>query len=80
LVSKAERLRTETFGENVSVLTREVFELEVTKSGFHQLVAQAIDGSSTYEDALASFDGQLGTEGKALAKALLAERDIDPLS
>src|SRR5882757_6301272 len=42
LVSKAERLETETFGENVSVLTREVFELEVTKAGFHRLIAEAV--------------------------------------
>jgi predicted ATPase len=78
LISKADRLGIETFGENVSVLTREVFELEATKSGFHRLVADAVSVSSDYEEVLTLFQGQLGTEGKALAKALLAERDIEP--
>jgi predicted ATPase len=79
LVSKAHRLEMETFGENVSVLTREVFELEVTKAGFHRLIAQAVEqGGNTYEEILASFNGQLGAEAKALAKALVVERDIEP--
>lgn len=34
----AERPDIETFGENVGVLTREVFGLEVTHAGFHQLL------------------------------------------
>lgn len=76
-ISKADRLGIETFGENVSVLTREVFELEATKSGFHRLVADAVSASSDYDEVLTLFHGQLGTEGKALSKALIAERDID---
>ncbi|MCK1574130.1 AAA family ATPase [Bradyrhizobium sp. 174] len=79
LLSKAERLDTETFGENVSVLTREVFELEVTKAGFHRLIAEAVkDPYRTYEEVLALFNWQLGAEAKALAKALVVERDSDP--
>jgi predicted ATP-dependent endonuclease of OLD family len=78
LVSKAERLDIESFGENVSVLTREVFELEVTKAGFHRLVAEAVEALFTYENTVALFDGQLGAEAKALAKALVAERDANP--
>lgn len=34
----AERPEMETFGENVGTLTREVFGLEVTEAGFHQLL------------------------------------------
>src|SRR5581483_11473983 len=34
-----ERPEAETFGENVGVLTREIFGLEVTKSGFHRMLA-----------------------------------------
>ncbi|HDR1506241.1 TPA: ATP-binding protein, partial [Pasteurella multocida] len=36
--TKAYRLVTETFGENIGILTREVFGLEVEKSGFHKLL------------------------------------------
>jgi len=35
---KVERLEIESFGENVGILTREVFGLEVTQSGFHKLL------------------------------------------
>lgn len=79
LVSRADRPETETFGENVSVLTREVFELEVTKSGFHRLIAEAIEERGlTYNEVQALFNEQLGAEAKALAKALVVERDSDP--
>ncbi len=69
----AERPEIETFGENVGVLTREVFGLEVTNSGFHQMIRQAIevDGLS-YEELLERFDGQLGAEARAIARGLIA--------
>jgi len=59
----------ETFGENVGVLTREVFGLEVTQTGFHRLIAErAVD--LTYEEILRLFSLQLGAEGRSLARAL----------
>lgn len=76
--TRANRPEQETFAENVSDLTREVFGLEITKSGFHQLVAEAVaDRDLDYEGVLARFEGQLGAEGRALARALIAERDSD---
>jgi predicted ATP-dependent endonuclease of OLD family len=39
-VVNAERLELETFGENVGTLTREVFGLEVTHSGFHKMLQE----------------------------------------
>src|SRR5262249_20059802 len=42
-VSVAERPTIETFGENVGILTREVFGLEVTTTGFHQMVRHAAE-------------------------------------
>jgi len=42
-ISEAERPTIETFGENVGVLTREVFGLEVTNAGFHKLLKDAIE-------------------------------------
>lgn len=66
---RADRPEKETFGENVSVLTREVFGLEVTQTGFHKLIADAA-ASQTYEQILESFGQQLGAEGRALARAL----------
>lgn len=61
----------ETFGENVGVLTREVFGLEVSKSGFNALLAEEAASARTYEDALAKFGGQLGFEGRAILRSLM---------
>ncbi len=67
----AERPPRETFAENVGVLTRDVFGLEVVKSGFHQMIAAAVtDAKGDYETVLKSFDGSLGEEGHALARAM----------
>ncbi len=74
-VSVAERPTLETFGENVGLLTREVFGLEVTRAGFHQLLRRAVDERLTYERILHDFNGQLGMEARAIVQALIAERD-----
>ena len=75
---KAERPEIETFGENVSVLTREVFGLEVTHSGFHDLLRKAIESeNSDYERVLRKFNGQLGSEARAITRGLIAERGED---
>jgi len=67
--ARADRPEQETFGENTGTLTREVFGLEVTQTGFHKLIAERADGR-TYEQILALFGEQLGAEGRALARAL----------
>lgn len=78
--TRADRPEQETFAENVSDLTREVFNLEITKSGFHQLVAQAVaEPGRSYDEVLAQFNEQLGAEGRALARALISERDVGQL-
>lgn len=72
----AERPTIETFGENVGVLTREVFGLEVTESGFHRMIAATLqEHRYSYDQLLAHFDGQLGAEARAIARALTLERD-----
>ena len=58
------RPEIETFGENVGILTREVFGFEVTTSGFHNLLRQAVDQHQNYEAAIAHFNDQVGAEGR----------------
>jgi predicted ATPase len=65
----AERPATETFGENVGILTHEVFQLEVTESGFHKMLADAA-ATMSYEELLEKFGSQIGAEGRAIARAL----------
>lgn len=74
-VSVSERPTLETFGENVGLLTREVFGLEVTRAGFHQLLRKAVDDGRSFEGAVDYFNDQLGVEAKAIVQALIAERD-----
>lgn len=73
---RVERPRLETFGENVGILTDEVFGLEVTSTGFHRMLADAAMSSRTYEEALASFDGNLGSEGRSLLRAMMLDPDM----
>lgn len=65
----------ETFGENVGILTREAFGLEVTRSGFHQEIEKLVGEGLNYEEVIQQFGGQLGGEARAIARALIAARD-----
>lgn len=72
---KIARPDTETFGENVGALTHAIFGLEVTKSGFHKMVADAVEEGLSFDDILKRFDGQLGGEARGIAQSLIAVRD-----
>lgn len=71
----AERPDIETYGENVGVLTREAFGLEVTRSGFHSELEKAVEEGLTYGEVLVRFGHQLGGEARAVARSLVALRD-----
>lgn len=71
---KAERPEIETFAENVGILTREVFGLEVTRSGFHKMLEEAIGDEINIKQVLAKFDNEVGSEGRALISSLIAAR------
>ncbi|MER6847087.1 AAA family ATPase [Streptomyces flaveolus] len=75
--SLPKRPAIETYGENVGVLTHEIFGLEVRQSGFHAEIARAVDQLGSYEQVLDRFGGQLGGEAKGLVRILLADRDAD---
>lgn len=75
MLSILERPTSETFGESAGVLTREVFGLEVSKSGFHQMVAAvANEPGMSFEEVETRFSGRLGSEAKVLARSLIAQR------
>ena len=69
------RPEEETFGENVGTLTREIFGLEVEKSGFHNLLNESVDNGGTYEEILDEYKHQLGFEAKAILKSMVIHRD-----
>lgn len=75
--SEQSRPEIETFGENVGILTREVFRLEVEKSGFHTLLVDAVFAGGTYEEILSHFGNSLGFEARGILRALTINRDVD---
>jgi predicted ATPase len=72
---KATSPRIETFGENVGVLTREVFGLEVAKSGFHSLLDSAVSEGGTYEEIIEKYNGQIGLEARGILRAMIVNRN-----
>lgn len=70
-----ERPKIETFGENVGVLTREAFGLEVTEAGYHGLVRAAAEKAVSYDDLVSAFGGELGMEARALARAIISAKE-----
>lgn len=72
---QTERPKIETFGENVGVLTSEVFSLEVERSGFHDLLGKSVSSGKTYHEILDDYNNSLGFEGRAILKAMIADRD-----
>ena len=68
LVTNIKMPDIETFGENVGVLTREVFGLEVIKSGFHKLLTQSVLEGKAYEEILEEYNNQLGIGSESLIK------------
>ncbi|WP_326680984.1 ATP-binding protein [Streptomyces sp. NBC_01237] len=73
--SQPVRPEIETYGENVGILTHEVFGLEVAQSGVQAEIEKAVRECGSYEEVLARFRGQLGGEAKGLVRILLAYRE-----
>lgn len=75
-IVRVESTELETFGENVGILTQEVFGLEVTHSGFHKMLLNETKSSdTTYESVLTKFNYQLGVEAKSILRGILASRN-----
>lgn len=68
----AERLPIKTFGASIGSLTNEVFGLEVTNSGYHKLIAEAVKDTNDYDMISIDFNNQLGNEAVMLLRTLLA--------
>ncbi|RED25543.1 putative AbiEii toxin of type IV toxin-antitoxin system [Rhodopseudomonas thermotolerans] len=71
---RVRRPSQETFAENVSVLTRKIFGLEVHESGFYRLLNDASQGRE-FEVVISEFKDQVGAEGRALARAFTIKED-----
>ena len=74
--SKAERPSIETFGESVGILSREVFQLELSQSGYQKILNHIKSEAATYEKAMAMLKNELGAEAKAILRAMYLN-DLD---
>lgn len=77
LSANVDRPEKETFAENVGVLTREVFGLEVSKSGFHDLLANSVAEDKSYDEVVQEYQYQLGFEGRAILRSMILMRDAE---
>ncbi len=77
LVANVDKPEIETFAENVGILTREVFGLEVSKSGFHNLLETSVSEGKSYEEIEREYNYQLGFEGKVILRSLILARDSE---
>ena len=69
------RLEIESFGATIGALTREVFGLEVRKSGFHKMLLEEVEKGLTYEEIIQNFNNELGDEAVALLRTLIMLRE-----
>jgi predicted ATP-binding protein involved in virulence len=74
--SKAERPTIETFGESIGILSREVFQLELSQSGYHRILDEIRREAESYEDAIELIGHQLGAEGKAVLRAMYLNDEV----
>ena len=72
---RANRLEVESFGATIGTLTREVFGLEVSKSGFHKMIHEEVEKGMSYEEIIDRFNNELGDEAKYLLRTLLALKE-----
>ncbi|MCQ6565081.1 AAA family ATPase [Bacillus mycoides] len=70
-----QRPDVETFGENVGTLTREVFGLEVTYSGFHKILEDLVEKGKDYDEIIDLFNGELGLEARTILRSLLLYKE-----
>lgn len=72
--SKFERPKIETFGENIGVLTNDIFSLEISESGYYKILKDIVSENDSYEDALKSINNKLGIEGKSILRSLFFDK------
>lgn len=70
----ADRLKRETFGENVAVLTADVFGLQVEDAGFYQILESELASDITLPQALKRFGNRLGGDAEAILRTLFARK------
>ena len=74
-ITQISRPRYETFGESYTKIVEDVFGLELQDSGFHKLITEEVNKSSSYEEFIAKFNNQLGSDADIIARTLFAQKE-----
>lgn len=77
---RSDRPERESFGENVGVLTRDIFGLEVNKSGFHEMIESAVAQGGDFDQIMGEYSNKLGVEAQTILMSLIYARDKDGAS
>lgn len=64
-----------TFGENIGVITKEVFSYELENSGYFELFKQKVKDGYSFEEIVKMFNNEIGKEGLAVLMVMVALRD-----
>ena len=64
----------ETFGEDVSSLTQDVFGLEVSDSGFYSVLRDLASDFDDPQDAINELDRHIGVLGRSVLRSLIAAK------
>lgn len=70
-----ERPRIQTFGENVGILTNEIFGLEVSNSGYNKILEELVNRNPNYETAIDRINNEIGLEAKAILRTMFYEKN-----
>jgi predicted ATPase len=65
----------QTFGENIGLLTSEVFELTSTVTDYHAILAKIADRYENLEQIEALFDGQLSMQARAYVMSTMSRKE-----
>lgn len=60
-----------TYGENVGILTREVFNYEIERTGFYNDLKISVKKGKTYNQIIEEFNFSLGMEAKSILRTLI---------
>ncbi|TDM48749.1 hypothetical protein ETI06_09760 [Macrococcoides goetzii] len=74
-LNKGERIikkpNINTYGENIGILTREVFNYEIERTGFYNDLKMSAKEGKKYEQILEDYNFALGMEAKSLLRILV---------
>ena len=67
--------RIQTYGENLGVITKEIFRHELEDTGHRRVLSRLSDEGLSFEEIMDRLENQLGIEGQMMLSMILGYRD-----